>query len=603
MNFGFFQILQLIGSLGIFLYGMKVMSEGLQKIAGDRLRNFLSAMTSNRVFGIFTGLLITILVQSSSATTLMVVSFANAGLVTLGQAISVIMGANIGTTVTAWVISLFGFKIDIATYAVPIVALSIPFIFSGKSNRKSWGEFIIGFAFLFIGLQYLKDSVPDLKNHPQALEFLKDYASGGFGSTILFMFIGTILTVVVQSSSATVAITLIMCSKGWISFELATAMVLGENIGTTITANIAAIGANVTARRTAIAHLLFNVFGVLFALIFFTPFIKLVVHIISNYGPGDPRMLFNFLAELGPERAALLETDISQISDPALLQDIEMRNTGITAVSFGLSLFHSLFNVFNVLIMIWFVNVYVYICRKIIPDKKQKSKGEEFQLKYISFGMLSTAELSIAQAQKEMAVFGERTSRMLDMVKELVVEEDEEKFAETYNRVEKYENICDRMELEIANYLSKVSEGRLSAEGKEHIRNIIRAVTEIESIGDSCYNLAKNIKRREDHKANSTPQMQKNILHLLDLNAKALQRMNFILSKSEVQPDDALESYNIENAINNFRNDVQISSLDEINSKEYTYQEGVYYHDIINEGERLGDYILNVVQAVVEKRF
>lgn len=394
-----------------------------------------------------------------------------------------------------------------------------------------------------------------------------------------------------------------MCSKGWISFELATAMVLGENIGTTITANIAAIGANVTARRTAIAHLLFNVFGVLFALIFFTPFIKLVVHIISNYGPGDPRMLFNFLAELGPERAALLETDISQISDPALLQDIEMRNTGITAVSFGLSLFHSLFNVFNVLIMIWFVNVYVYICRKIIPDKKQKSKGEEFQLKYISFGMLSTAELSIAQAQKEMAVFGERTSRMLDMVKELVVEEDEEKFAETYNRVEKYENICDRMELEIANYLSKVSEGRLSAEGKEHIRNIIRAVTEIESIGDSCYNLAKNIKRREDHKANSTPQMQKNILHLLDLNAKALQRMNFILSKSEVQPDDALESYNIENAINNFRNDVQISSLDEINSKEYTYQEGVYYHDIINEGERLGDYILNVVQAVVEKRF
>ncbi|KGL50615.1 hypothetical protein HQ29_10290 [Porphyromonas canoris] len=603
MNFGFFQILQLIGSLGIFLYGMKVMSEGLQKIAGDRLRNFLSAMTSNRVFGIFTGLLITILVQSSSATTLMVVSFANAGLVTLGQAISVIMGANIGTTVTAWVISLFGFKIDIATYAVPIVALSIPFIFSGKSNRKSWGEFIIGFAFLFIGLQYLKDSVPDLKNHPQALEFLKDYASGGFGSTILFMFIGTILTVVVQSSSATVAITLIMCSKGWISFELATAMVLGENIGTTITANIAAIGANVTARRTAIAHLLFNVFGVLFALIFFTPFIKLVVHIISNYGPGDPRMLFDFLAELGPERASLLETDVSQVSDPALLRDIEMRNTGITAVSFGLSLFHSLFNVFNVLIMIWFVNVYVYICRKIIPDKKQKSKGEEFQLKYISFGMLSTAELSIAQAQKEMAVFGERTSRMLDMVKELVVEEDEEKFAETYNRVEKYENICDRMELEIANYLSKVSEGRLSAEGKEHIRNIIRAVTEIESIGDSCYNLAKNIKRREDHKANSTPQMQKNILHLLDLNAKALQRMNFILSKSEVQPDDALESYNIENAINNFRNDVQISSLDEINSKEYTYQEGVYYHDIINEGERLGDYILNVVQAVVEKRF
>ncbi|KGN67889.1 Na/Pi cotransporter family protein [Porphyromonas sp. COT-108 OH1349] len=603
MNFGFFQILQLIGSLGIFLYGMKVMSEGLQKIAGDRLRNFLSAMTSNRVFGIFTGLLITILVQSSSATTLMVVSFANAGLVTLGQAISVIMGANIGTTVTAWVISLFGFKIDIATYAVPIVALSIPFIFSGKSNRKSWGEFIIGFAFLFIGLQYLKDSVPDLKNHPQALEFLKDYASGGFGSTILFMFIGTILTVVVQSSSATVAITLIMCSKGWISFELATAMVLGENIGTTITANIAAIGANVTARRTAIAHLLFNVFGVLFALIFFTPFIKLVVYIISNYGPGDPRMLFDFLAELGPERASLLETDVSQVSDPALLRDIEMRNTGITAVSFGLSLFHSLFNVFNVLIMIWFVNVYVYICRKIIPDKKQKSKGEEFQLKYISFGMLSTAELSIAQAQKEMAVFGERTSRMLDMVKELVVEEDEEKFAETYNRVEKYENICDRMELEIANYLSKVSEGRLSAEGKEHIRNIIRAVTEIESIGDSCYNLAKNIKRREDHKANSTPQMQKNILHLLDLNAKALQRMNFILSKSEVQPDDALESYNIENAINNFRNDVQISSLDEINSKEYTYQEGVYYHDIINEGERLGDYILNVVQAVVEKRF
>lgn len=604
MEFGILQILTLIGSLGIFLYGMKVMSEGLQKIAGDKLRNFLSAMTSNRVLGVLTGILITAFIQSSSATTLMVVSFANAGLLNLAQAISVIMGANIGTTVTAWIISIFGFKVDIASFAIPLIAFSIPLIFSNKSNRKSWGEFIIGFAFLFLGLQFLKDNVPDLQAYPEALAFLQGYATPGFGSILLFLFIGTVLTIIVQSSSATVAITLIMCSKGWIPFHLAAAMVLGENIGTTITANLGAIGANVNAKRAAFAHLIFNIFGVIWCLIFFYPFLGLVEGVMGHFGAGDPNMLYGFLSEMSPERVMLLDTDPNLITDPSLLADIQTRTVGVTAVSFGLSLFHTMFNITNVLIMIWFVKVYVVICKKVIPDKKKKDKkSEEFQLKYISYGLLSTSELSIAQAQKEVAVFGERTGRMLDMVKELAVEEDPEKFTNIFNRIEKYENICDRMELEIANYISKVSEGRLSSDGKEQIRIILRTVTELESIGDACFNLAKAIKRRVDHNATSTPTMQKNILHMLDLNSKAMDRMNVVLEKLDTEPEDALESYNIENAINNYRDDLQLSSMENISSKDYTYQDGVYYHDIINECERLGDYIINVVQAVVEKRF
>ena len=561
MDYSFFDFLTLVGALGMFLYGMKVMSEGLQKVAGDKLRSILSVMTTNRFTGVLTGILITALIQSSSATTVMVVSFVNAGLLTLTQSISVIMGANVGTTVTAWIISLFGFKVDISVFSLPLIALCIPLIFSGKSKRKSWGEFLMGFAFLFMGLSYLKSSVPDLQSNPEILSFLQDYTSLGYPSLLIFLLLGTILTIIVQSSSATVAITLIMCTQGWIPFEMAAAMVLGENIGTTITANIAAISANVSARRAAIAHLMFNVFGVCWVMVLFYPFTNAVSWFVTN---------------------------VMRISDPSV------------AVSFKLAAFHTAFNISNTFVMIWFVGLIEKTVCFLIKGKKDED--EEYRLRYITGGMLSTAELSILQARKEITLFAERTGRMLDMVKALFYEKNEDAFLKTYSRVEKYESISDRMEIEIANYLTCVAEGRLSSEGKEEIRIMLRAVSEIESIADSCNNMARSIKRRNEFKSIFTDEQNHNVDQMLALTEKALHRMIEILKKSELVRDDVNPSYNIENEINNYRNQLKIHNVEDINNKKYQYQDGVYYMDIIGEAEKLGDYVLNVVQAVIEKK-
>ncbi|MCE5226257.1 MAG: Na/Pi cotransporter family protein, partial [Porphyromonadaceae bacterium] len=502
MDYSFFDFLTLIGSLGLFLYGMKIMSEGLQKVAGDKMRSILSAMTSNRFTGVLTGVLITGLIQSSSATTVMVVSFVNAGLLSLAQSIGVIMGANVGTTVTAWIISLFGFKVDISAFAIPLIGLSIPLIFSEKSRRKSIGEFLMGFAFLFMGLDYLKDSVPDLQSNPQILAFLQNYTSMGYASLFIFLGIGTLLTIIVQSSSATVAITLIMCTKGWIPYDMAAAMILGENIGTTITANLAAIPANVSAKRAAIAHLLFNVFGVLWVMALFYPFTQMVSWIVSNYGPGDPHQMTEFLRGLDSRTVSLI-TSNAELSDPKLIALQKQLLTLQISVSYGLSLFHTMFNITNVCIMIWFVKLYVYVCSALIKPKTTEEE-EEFQLRYIPSGILSTAELSLMQAKKEIAVYGERTYRMLGMVKDLFYEKNEDNFLKIYSRIEKYESISDRMEVEIANYLTFVSEGRLSSESKEEIRTMLRAVTEIESIADSCNNLARAIRRRNEGRGEFT---------------------------------------------------------------------------------------------------
>ncbi|HOO19638.1 MAG TPA: Na/Pi symporter, partial [Paludibacteraceae bacterium] len=394
MHYTFYDFLILIGSLGVFLYGMKVMSEGLQKVAGERLRAIMAAMTKNRFSGVLTGLLITSIIQSSSGTTVMVVSFVNAGLLTLYQAITVIMGANIGTTVTAWIISLFGFKVNIASFAIPLIGLSIPFIFSSKSKRKSIGEFLIGFAFLFMGLEMLKNSVPDIQSNPGILAFLSKYTNYGFGSVLLFLLIGTILTIIVQSSSAMMAVTLVMCSKGWLSFELGAAMVLGENIGTTITANLAAIPANVSAKRTALAHLTFNIFGVIWMLIFFYPFINLISYIITNFGPGDPNLLTSFTTSLDPETLKVISSDTTALTSEQLTIKQQLLQHQL-ATSYGLSLFHTLFNLINTCLLIWFVNFIAKVVSFVI---KQKDSEEEFQLKYISIGLLSTSELSILQA-------------------------------------------------------------------------------------------------------------------------------------------------------------------------------------------------------------
>ena len=560
MDYSFFDFLRLIGSLALFLYGMKIMSEGLQKFAGDSLRRILTAMTTNRVTGVLTGVLITALIQSSSATTVMVVSFVNAGLLTLTQSIGVIMGANIGTTVTAWLISALGFKVDIAAFALPLLAFALPLFFSGKSSRKSIGEFVFGFAFLFMGLQSLKANAPDLGANPEMLAFVQNYTDMGFFSIILFLFIGAILTMIVQASAATMAITLIMCANGWIDYHLGVALVLGENIGPTIPANLAALTGTTQARRAALAHLVFNVFGVMWVLVLFYPFTNAVSWFVTH---------------------------VMKVSDPAV------------AVSFKLAAFHTAFNISNTFIMIWFVSL---IEKTVCTLIKPKVEDEEYRLRYITGGMLSTAELSILQAHKEISLFAERTARMFNMVKELFYEKNEETFLKTYSRVEKYENISDRMEIEIANYLTEVSEGRLSSESKEEIRIMLRAVSEIESIADSCNNLARSIKRRNEFKSEFTEEQNKHLDHMFELVSGALNRMNLILHKPELVHDDINPSYNIENEINNYRNQLKSRNIEDINNKLYQYQDGVYYMDMVSESEKLGDYVLNVVQAVIEKK-
>ena len=555
MEYSFYDFLKLIGSLGLFLYGMKIMSEGLQKVAGDRLRSILTAMTTNRVTGVLTGVLITALIQSSSATTVMVVSFVNAGLLTLAESISVIMGANIGTTVTAWIISIFGFKVDMAAFALPLLAIALPLIFSGKSNRKSIGEFIFGFSFLFMGLSYLKANAPDLNANPEMLAFVQNYTDMGFFSILLFLFIGTILTMVVQASAATMAITLIMCANGWISLELGAALVLGENIGTTITANLAALTANTQAKRAALAHFVFNVFGVIWVLIIFHPFMELVNWVVDTFFQSN-----------NPE----------------------------VAISYKLSAFHSIFNICNVCILIWGVKLIERtVCALIHP----KEEDEEPRLRFITGGMLSTAELSILQARKEIHLFAERTHRMFGMVQDLMHTEKDDDFNKLFSRVEKYENISDNMELEIANYLNQVSEGRLSSESKLQIRAMLREVTEIESIGDSCYNLARTINRKRQTNQDFTEKQYEHIHFMMKLTDDALAQMIVVVEKPEHQSIDINKSFNIENEINNYRNQLKNQNILDVNNKEYDYQMGVYYMDIIAECEKLGDYVVNVVEA------
>ena len=555
MEYSFYDFLKLIGSLGLFLYGMKIMSEGLQKVAGDRLRSILTAMTTNRVTGVLTGVLITALIQSSSATTVMVVSFVNAGLLTLAESISVIMGANIGTTVTAWIISIFGFKVDMAAFALPLLAIALPLIFSGKSNRKSIGEFIFGFSFLFLGLSYLKANAPDLNANPEMLAFVQNYTDMGFFSILLFLFIGTILTMIVQASAATMAITLIMCANGWISLELGAALVLGENIGTTITANLAALTANTQAKRAALAHFVFNVFGVIWVLIIFHPFMELVNWVVDTFFQSN-----------NPE----------------------------VAISYKLSAFHSIFNICNVCILIWGVKLIERtVCALIHP----KEEDEEPRLRFITGGMLSTAELSILQARKEIHLFAERTHRMFGMVQDLMHTEKDDDFNKLFSRVEKYENISDNMELEIANYLNQVSEGRLSSESKLQIRAMLREVTEIESIGDSCYNLARTINRKRQTNQDFTEKQYEHIHFMMKLTDDALAQMIVVVEKPEHQSIDINKSFNIENEINNYRNQLKNQNILDVNNKEYDYQMGVYYMDIIAECEKLGDYVVNVVEA------
>lgn len=560
MQYTFFDFMLFLGSMGLFLYGMKVMSEGLQKLAGDKLRNILTAMTKNRVMAVLTGVFITAIIQSSSATTVMVVSFVNAGLLTLTQSISVILGANIGTTLTAWIISVFGFKVDISLFVLPIIALAIPLIFSKTSFRKSLGEFIFGFAFLFMGLASLKANVPNLAENPEMLQFVTNYTDMGFGSIVLFFFIGAILTVVVQSSSATMAITLIMCTQGWISYEIAAALVLGENLGTTCTANIAALAANTSAKRAALSHFMFNMFGVLWVLAVFYPFTEMVSNVVESIFSGNEE----------------------------------------TMVSFKLSAFHTCYNVCNTFIFIWFVGFLEKVVTKLLPQKEEE---EEFRLKFIQTGLLSVSELSIVEARQEINLYSERIQKMFLIVRELLSEKNESNFNKTFSRIEKYESISDSMEVEIANYLNKTSEGRLSREGKTEIRQMLREITEIESIADSCYNIAKTIKRRKEANVDFTEQQYVNIEQMLDLLASSFIHMQRVLERKEAYGKDVLIVFNLENEINNLRTQLKFNNLTDIDNKVYGYDLGVFYMDIIGDCEKLGDYIINVVEASAEEKY
>ena len=603
MDYGFFDFLKLVGSLALFLYGMKIMSEGLQKLAGNKLRSILSSMTKNRLMGVFTGVLITALIQSSSATTVMVVSFVNAGLLSLLQSIGVIMGANIGTTVTAWIISLFGFgKFSISTLSIPLMGIALPLIFSSKSKNKSLGEFIFGFAFLFMGLDFLKDAMPDLQNNPEVLSFVQNFTDMGIFSTLIFLLIGTILTIIVQSSSATVAITLIMAVKGWIDFPSAAAMIMGENIGTTITANLAAIPANISAKRAAFAHFMFNVLGVIWMLFVFKYFVNMADMIVSNFASTNPSSMTSFIHSLTPDQFNQITTLQKSDLSPELVSLQETYFSYQAATSYGLSLFHTLFNICNVFIMIWFVKLYEKICLTVIKPKKGDEEDEEFILQFISTGMAPTNELSILQAEKEVEVYANRVRKMFGFVKKMTnMKHTEKKFLKLYNRTEKYEGICDQMEVEIGSYLSKVAEGRLSSQSKERVRDILRAVTEIESIADSGCNIARHLNRKMEADVVFEESIIANINSMYELLDRAHDNMQALLKKQHITESELIESKHIELEINEMRNKLKRENVENLNQKRYSYQNGVFYIDIISECERMGDYIMNVIESIEVK--
>lgn len=600
MDYSILDFLGLLGAVGLFLYGMKVMSEGLQKAAGDRLRNILGAMTRNRFSGLLTGIVITALIQSSSASTVMVVSFVNAGLMTLAQSMAVIMGANVGTTFTAWIITIFGFKVNMSAVVMPLIALSIVLLFSKRARAHNIGEFLIGFAFLFMGLDLISTNVPDLQSNPEMFAVLREYSSMGIASVLLFVAVGIVVTMVIQSSSATFAIVLIMCTKGWITFDLACALVLGSNIGTTITPLLASMSGNVAAKRAAMGHLLFNLLGTLWCLCCFLPFADFNAWLTEELGMGDPHALYGFVNGLeatDPQLYNHLFDNSLPAGHHVLAQIAAMQ----LSVSFGLSIFHTAFNLVNVTIMIWLTKVYVKIVERLVPNKNKED--EEFNLKFIGGGLVAASELNLAQAEKEILVFAQRVGRMIDMGQQLIhLDEGSEEFNRLLSRLEKYEDISDRMELEIANYLHRCSEGRLSNEGKLRVAAMLGIISEIESIADSCLGIGKILLRKMQTGAEFTAEIYSNIDAMYTYVNEAMNLMLDEIGKPEsINEKELIRSYNKEREINNMRNSLRTANPENINSKRYSYQAGIYYMDIISDLERTGDYIINVVDTLREQ--
>ena len=554
--------LKLIGSLALLMYGMKSMSESLQKMAGSQLRHVLQAMTTNRFTGMITGMFVTAAVQSSTATTVMTLSFVNAGLLTLAQAISVIMGANIGTTLTAWIMSA-GFSFNITDFVYPAFFIAIILIYNKR--RKNIGDFLFGVAFMFLGLGTLRQTGidMDLAHNQPVLDFFSSFDSDSFITTIVFLLLGSVLTMCVQSSAAIMAITMILCSSGVLPIYQGIALVMGENIGTTVTSNIAAFTANTQARRAAFAHMFFNVFGVIWMLCVFRPFVDMICSLVGydeNLVPGNAAFIAN---------AAKL--------------------------SFVLAAFHTVFNITNTMILIWFIHqIEKIVCRVIKPRRSEDE--DDFRLRFISSGILQTPELSVLEARKEIQSFAERIQRMFGMVRELLGTSEDNVFVKLFTRIEKYEGISDNMEIEIAKYLDQVSDAHLSDETKANIRAMLREISELESIGDSCYNIARTISRKVKSKEDFTERQYEHIHQMFNLTNDALSQMNIMLNDRK-ENLDVNRSFNIENEINNYRNQLKSENINDVNDHLYTYAIGTMYMDIIAECEKLGDYVVNVVEA------
>ena len=553
---------RLIGALALLMFGMKSMSDSLQKMAGPQLRHVLGTMTTNRLTGILSGTLITAAVQSSTATTVMTVSFVNAGLLTLAQAISVIMGANIGTTLTAWIMSA-GFSFNITDFVWPAFFFAIILIYSKK--RKIVGDFIFGISFMFLGLGTLRQTGidMDLAHNQPVLDFFASFDPHSFKTTIVFLLIGSVLTMCVQSSAAVMAITMILCSTGVLPIYQGIALVMGENIGTTVTSNVAALTANTQARRAAMAHMVFNIFGVLWILCVFRPFI----HLVCGWVGYD---------------------DVMEKSDPHFIANA-------AKLSFVLAAFHTTFNISNTFILVWFIPQIEKLVCKIIRPKKNADE-DDFRLRFIQTGIMKTPEISVLEAQKEIHSFAERIQRMFGMVKELLGETNEDKFVKLFTRIEKYEGISDNMEIEIAKYLDQVSDSHLCDETKAKIRAMLREISEIESIGDSCYNIARTLNRRIKGKEDFIPSQYEHMHQMMELTDQALTQMNITLVGHKVD-NDANLSFNIENEINNYRNQLKSQNINDVNNHLYTYAIGTMYMDIVQECEKLGDYVVNVVEA------
>ena len=564
------QVLTLLGALGMFLYGMNLMSAGLQKAAGSKMRSFLTAMTSNPFKGVLSGLGITTVIQSSSATTVMTVGFVNAGLLTLSQAVGVIMGANIGTTVTAWLVSLLGFKADISLFAVPLMAVGFILSLAKSDKRRHISELIVGFSLLFLGLSLMKESVPDLRETPEVLSFIQNWTSYGFGSVLIFLVFGTVLTLVLQSSSATMALTLIMVNMGWIPFEMGAAMVLGENIGTTITANIAAAVGNANARRAALAHTLFNVFGVCWALLLFRPFLTLVGATIGWMGLPNPMEIDNSMTMTADESISTL---------------------------YGISMLHTLFNLFNTMILIWFVNLIVRIVTKVIKDKKS-AEEDSVKLKFIDAGPLSTAELAVGQARSEVIHFAEISRRIVEFVRRAVNAKSDKEFEDMRQRLVKYEEISDRIEYEIAQFLNALPEDSISEETRTETKRMYKIIGELESLGDSGESIGRILMRRNSHEKRFTAEQKAKLETLLVAIDKAYGVMIDNLKAEKLEPIGLRMATDCEIEINDIRNAIREEEIHQIETDGANYQSSVYYLDTISELERMGDFIINISQAL-----